>query len=517
MAKQPGGMELPAFLGKPQKSLPPILIIYTCFKILLMPTYRSTDFDVHRNWLAITHNLPLSEWYFDDVNGTTIHTLDYPPNFAFFEWILSNNPLTQKLLPDNDRCLDLLPDSDNDPSAACVVFQRSTVILSDIFLWIGTYIACRAMHHKKPLHYSSLSFLLIVLNPGLLWLDHIHFQYNGLVLGILLGSLGLLMHGSNVKSDSRLYDLYHLGGAALYAFLLNLKHLYLPLGPLYFCFLLEKYCLSKESGKSRLRFGKFFMLAIVTAGTLLLPWLPFLLQENPEAQIKQIFSRLFPFGRGLVHDYWAANVWALYTFADKVLKFVPTRLGWFPLIDLPEPSPLACATILFISLLPGLQVASARLTNVKLIQAVVYCTFSSFMLAYHVHEKAILTTLLPMALLVEHTSFREVHNLLFWHIAVWGLLGLFPLFFGPVELAFKLVSYLTYLAMCSYLLKAPPSWGYHTKHLSGILVGSVIFVLECLPTQGRWEFLPLMITSIACANGLIGCWAVSFWVMIQEE
>lgn len=520
-----------------------------------MPSYRSTDFDVHRNWLAITRHLPIKEWYYDNVNGTTVHTLDYPPTFAYWEYLLANNPVTQYLLETNlldERCLQLLPDSNNTPSDACVVFHRSTVILSDIILWWGAWIASYALGQEQQQLYVGTfpaSFLLTVFHPGLFWLDHIHFQYNGILFGIFLASLGYLMQGNHYQNSKekteRHFHTSHWKAAVLFALLLTMKHLFLTLAPFYFVYLLRRYCLggptsSKKSDTTgtterlKLRPLQLATLGVYTIITLLVPFLPFL------KQLPQLLVRLFPFGRGLVHDYWAANVWALYSLGDKVVGMVGQP-------NLPEVPASICALLLLLSLLPGLYYGAWRAAeqqeNTRLILAVVYSALSSFQLGFHVHEKAVLNAIIPMIFLVcqkptnastntkdspPQVSFLASYRILFVQMTAFGLLGIFPLLFRAVELPLKLFSYTGYMALCYHaLVEERDATVYQSKtplrmqvELLPVLamVVAVLCILELVPLRlfGELEFLPLLFTSIVCAVGLLFSWVRLLVLMVSS-
>ena len=201
-----------------------------------------------------------------------------------------------------------------------VYFQRSTVIMSELLLAYALH-RCDSTRPQEIItlmlnrfvqnspssskHLSQAAALSIILSPGLMIIDHVHFQYNGFLYGILIWSLALARKPSTI-----LYS------GLLFAVLLCLKHIYLYLAPAYFVYLLRAYCLSPRS-IFRIRFGNAAKLATGLITIFGIAFGPFVYW----GQLHQLLGRLFPFSRGLCHAYWAPNVWALYSFADRMLIY----------------------------------------------------------------------------------------------------------------------------------------------------------------------------------------------------
>lgn len=154
--------------------------------------------------------------------------------------------------------------------------------------------------NKQAAHVASLSILL---SPGLFIIDHIHFQYNGFMYGILILSIVLAR-----KQSTLLYS------GITFAALLCFKHIYLYLSLAWFVYLLRAYCLDPKN-VLRPRFGNIFTLGVCVVGIFAIAFGPFV----QWGQLLQLKNRLFPFSRGLCHAYWAPNIWAMYSFTDRAL------------------------------------------------------------------------------------------------------------------------------------------------------------------------------------------------------
>ncbi|QPG95685.1 glycosyl transferase [Epichloe festucae Fl1] len=437
-------------------------IAAAAFKILLFPAYKSTDFEVHRNWLAITHSLPLNEWYYEK---TSEWTLDYPPFFAYFEWVLAQ--LARLVDPAMVKLYNL-----NYESWQTIHFQRTTVIVTEVFLVyaLQLYIDSSRLPSKRAAQVAALSILL---SPGLLIIDHIHFQYNGFMYGILLWSLVL------ARSKSTL-----LQSGLVFAALLCLKHIYLYLAPAYFVFLLRTYCLSAKS-ILQIKFANCLRLGLGIICIFVAAFGPFAVM----GQIPQLLSRLFPFSRGLCHAYWAPNVWAIYSLVDRVLIHRDTAFA-----ILPEVSPRTCFV----------------LTLVFQILPLFKLFFSSTLPSWE--------TFIGAVTLCGLIALRDRRHLgAFRPLAVAGHVSLFPLLFTPTEFPVKTIYTIFWLVLflTAFDRLAPASnkprfflLDRFSTLYTAVSIPLIIYtsLVHHIVFGKKYEFLPLMFTSSYAAIGVVGSW-----------
>jgi alpha-1,3-glucosyltransferase len=536
----------------------PVFIAITLVKILLAPSYYSTDYEVHRNWKAVTLSLRPSKWYFD---ATSPWTLDYPPLFAIFEAIWARIAV---LADPNMVQLSAL----DHHSWASLIFMRASVMTSDLCLLGGTWL-CAA--NPSP-EVNNSAPVLVLLSAGLLLVDHIHFQYNGFQFGVLLLSIGALRK-CVAQVDASKQTRWGLIGGAAFAALLGLKHLYLPLSLVYFMHLFFGYC--HPDGPS-FSLGRFTALGAVVLAVLAAPYLFIILDDtsasggallnSTRTQLYQIGGRLFPFvgvteecsvvhgastatltnachERGLVHAYWAANSWALYLTADhvifKALRKLHAIAPALPLPNLPsvlegasataglvgrvstrvlpQITPAIAAALTLLAMLPAL-VATAAAAKLSLRQrdssvferSLAHASLSAFVFGWHVHEKAILGALVLLGLLASAQRPRDATH--FLRLSALGGFALFPLFTHPRETPTKLLIFLASLRLAYLALGSPRMQA--VDQLFAILLANLFVFNEIVhpllfAPRHLLEFLPLMLTSTLCSLGICACWCMS--------
>lgn len=495
-----------------------IFTIVLSIKFLLIRSYHSTDFEVHRNWMSLTYNLPIDQWYYSNLSQWT---LDYPPFFAYFEWLLSYlaNVFDSSMLT-----------LQADPffSTNTLYFQRITVIISDFVYFIAC--ACVSNTHidatmEKGANYARrlrmALFALLIANPALILLDNVHFQYNGFLYGLFLLSLDAIFKNSFSEA------------AVCFCILLNFKHLYLYYVPAFAVFYFYIFLL--PVGKRS--FMRIILLGFIVTSILGVSFGPFIVKGGNPA-VKQILSRLFPFQRGLTHANWAPNFWALYNLLDLILAKLIGKLStttcsnifWSRLLkkcppSAPEytrglvreyshsvlPNITSSTTLALIMLALTLCFSNFFLKKDRtpkeiFLSSLALSAYAFFLFGWHVHEKAILMVFFPMVLLaIQDHRFITPLSL----ITIISVFAQFPLFFTPFEIFLKWAFACTYFAFC--ILLANFLWCIHPAELIRCPIArfllKTLFIAELYSLVGHQmifginnlDFLPSIMTSVACS------------------
>jgi alpha-1,3-glucosyltransferase len=409
------------------------------------------DFEAQRHWMEVTVNLPVSMWYFFDLQ---YWGLDYPPLTAYHSWLCGK---IGGFFSDDWFALHKSRGLE-DPLLK--VFMRATVIVSEYFSYVPAVVIFLRHYSRNQgtgITSTNIALVAILMQPALMLIDHGHFQYNSVMLGLLVATVSSIFAGRALWS------------CVFFVAALGFKQMALYYAPIIFAYLLGS-CLTP-----RIRPGRLISIALITIisfAVLFAPLLlgslrslnrgvelpaqpppPFLAQRNITLdrksvvgvvllQISQAIHRCFPFARGLFEDK-VANFWCALNTVYKLRNLthlIPLeRLSLF-------------ATIM--SILPASLVIGAIPSRPLLPYALASSAWGFFLFSFQVHEKSVLLPLLPMTLLLGSAKglSKEYRAWVGWANAL-GVWTMYPL----LKRDGLVVPYAVVSLLWAFLMGLPPT------------------------------------------------------------
>ncbi|KAL4458164.1 hypothetical protein ABPG75_013029 [Micractinium tetrahymenae] len=339
---------------------------------------RYGDYEAQRHWMEITVNLPPHQWYRNSsANDLSWWGLDYPPLSGYQSWV------TGQYVRLREPAAVELVKSRGYETPSSKMLLRQTVLASDAAVFLPAAAAAAAAFSTGGSTTRQRLAVLVALlfNPAAILIDHGHFQYNCIGLGLALGGAAAAAAGREVLAS------------VLFSLSLNHKQMGLYYAPAFFDFLLGR-CLQRRTvlGKA----GAVLRLGLAVAATFVALWAPWLV--GGAGSTLGVLRRIFPTQRGLYEDY-VANFWCA---SSRFVKWA-RLLSQGRLVQLCGAATLAAAA-------PAMAAQVVRPTPRGFLLCLANSAMAFFLFSYQVHEKSILLPLLPLSLLLG----REQPRLLRW-------------------------------------------------------------------------------------------------------
>lgn len=348
------------------------------------------DYEAQRHWQEITVHTPLKDWYRNTTqNDLQYWGLDYPPLSAYHSYIIGI--VGAWFDPESIR----LFASRGYENEKHKTFMRWTVILSDLYIYFPIVLClCLDRERIKPKEVKNahirtdLAMILFLLYPGLILIDHGHFQYNCVSLGLFLWATFFVVAIECESLASLCFTI------ALCYKQMELYHA-LP-----FFFYLLRLCFVPLMYKTK--FVSFIYrlnrIVIALVSIFIIIWFPFLADFEG---FKQVFVRLFPFNRGIFEDK-VSNVWCAFNVLIKLKTvYTHTEMARTCLLATTAAALPSCLDLFF------------RCSKNKFVLSLINVSLAFFLFSFQVHEKSILLVAIPVALYLPSDPF-----ICFWFLLV---------------------------------------------------------------------------------------------------
>ena len=518
------------------------------------------DYEAQRHWMELTWHLPLREWYYDD---PSYWGLDYPPLTAYHSYVCAG--IGQVLFHFTDAFAFQTSRGYEDPLFKA--YMRSTVIVSDSLCYgtvVGFFVvaaAAAAAPHRSSFLTPCWHFIYAMIQPAIVLIDHGHFQYNTVALGLSLWSVYFITK----RDNSRRAMTNCMIGSVFFCCALSFKQMTLYYAPAIFCYLLGR-CFAQAHETDATTASprdhnitarsyvatiiyRIAALGITVVATLTFLWWPFIFYGPDDTttieRAQHMFQRIIPIRRGLFEGK-VSNLWcALSVSPFRIRQRIPTLY-----------QPVAALLLTLLLLIPS----SIHLFNVgrnchrnnpmnhnhnqagahysyysfdrqQLLWGMTNSALAFFLASFQVHEKSLLLALAPCSLLLTADP-KFVHW--FSLVTVWTLWPLLQIDRLQTAYVCTIILFLSMTGLYHELMSLMDSverpmravgfFEYYSRYhfnwipALGYTVMVLLHVAECVVVVPKHlpDLFPVLWSIVGCGFCCLS-YVITFWHMLFNQ